>query len=324
MEKVIGIRFRRGGKVYYFSCGPLGLKKGDYVIVHTEQGMGLGEIVEGPYEHDERFHPKQMKQVDRLAKEEEIRKYFDHMHYESEARDYCLERIQAHGLPMNLVGVEYFYDGSKIIFFFTADGRVDFRELVKDLVRKFRTRVELKQIGVRNQAKMVGGLGTCGRPLCCATFLRNFHPVSIKMAKDQNLSLNPSKISGACGRLMCCLQYEHETYRQCRKNMPKLGKKIEIDEGRGKVIRQNILQRKVIVLLEDGREVELDLGPVSEDSKPADRESAERQASDRKPAERRPSEPKPGRRSGKRKAAVKKPSGRKASERKSGGRKPRK
>jgi len=270
MDKVVGIRFRRGGKVYYFGCGPLGLKRGDYVVVHTEQGMGLGEVVEGPYQRDERIHPERMKTVDRLATDEEIRKYYDNMQYEDEARTYCQERIQTHGLPMNLVGVEYLYDGSKLIFFFTAEGRVDFRELVKDLVRKFRTRVELKQIGVRNQAKMVGGLGTCGLPLCCAAFLKSFHSVSIKMAKEQNLSLNPNKISGACGRLMCCLQYEHDTYRRYRKSMPKLGKKIEIDEGRGKVIRQNILQRCITVLLEDGREVELNLGPVPEDQKPGE------------------------------------------------------
>lgn len=320
MEKVVGIRFRRGGKVYYFSCGTLGLKKGDYVIVHTEQGMGLGEIVEGPYQRDPRFHPKQMKQVDRLAKEDEIRKYFDNMHYESQAREYCLERIHAHGLPMNLVGVEYFYDGSKIIFFFTAEGRVDFRELVKDLVRRFRTRVELKQIGVRNQAKMVGGLGTCGRALCCATFLRNFHPVSIKMAKEQNLSLNPSKISGACGRLMCCLQYEHETYRRCRKNMPKLGKKIEIEAGRGKVIRQHILQRKAIVLLENGREVELDLGPVPGDSEPGQGQPAPPKPAERKRKSRKPK----GRKPAANKAGDRPASDKKSGSRKSGGRKRRK
>lgn len=267
MEKVVGVRFRRGGKIYFFSCGPLGLKRGDYVIVHTEQGVGLGDVTEGPYPRDERIHPPDMKKVDRLAMEDEIRKYFDNMQYESEAKEFCLERIHAHGLPMNLVGVEYFYDGSKIIFFFTADGRVDFRELVKDLVRRFRTRVELRQIGVRNQAKMVGGVGTCGRALCCSTFLRNFHPVSIKMAKEQNLSLNPSKISGACGRLMCCLQYEHDTYKKYRRNMPKLGKRIQIEQGKGKVIRQNILKRTLTVLLEDGQEVAVDLGPVSDEDK---------------------------------------------------------
>ncbi len=267
MDKVVGIRFRRGGKVYFFSCGTLGLKKGDYVIVRTEQGVGLGEVVEGPFPRNDEIHPADMKVVDRLATEKEVRKYYDNMQYEADAKEYCLERIQAHRLPMNLVGVEYFYDGSKIIFYFTADGRVDFRELVKDLVRKFRTRVELRQIGVRNQAKMVGGLGTCGRPLCCSTFMSGFHPVSIKMAKEQNLSLNPSKISGACGRLMCCLQFEYDIYRKYRKNMPKLGKKIEIKQGRGKVIRQNILQRAITVLLEDGKEVEVDMGPVPGDVK---------------------------------------------------------
>ena len=194
-----------------------------------------------------------------MATEDEIRRLVDNAEIEADAKSFCLEKIAAHGLTMNLVDVEYFFDGSKIIFYFTAEGRVDFRELLKDLVRRLRTRVELRQIGIRNQAKMVGGLGGCGRPLCCATFLKNFHAVSIKMAKEQNLSLNPAKISGACGRLMCCLQYEHETYKELRKDMPKMGKKIELPEGKGKVVRQNVIGRSFTVLLDDGREIEIDL-----------------------------------------------------------------
>lgn len=264
MEKVIGIRFRAGGKVYHFDPGEFTLKRDDYVVVHTEQGMGFGQVVDSPCPKDLRFHPPEIKKIDHPATPEEIQKHLENHEFEQDAKAYFMERITAHDLAMNLVDVEYFYDRSKIIFFFTADGRIDFRELLKDLVRRLRTRVELRQIGIRNQAKMVGGLGGCGRPLCCASFLNNFHAVSIKMAKEQNLSLNPGKISGACGRLMCCLQYEYETYRELKKDMPKLGKKIEIPEGRGKVVRQNVMQRSVTVQLEDGREIENTLDPLPE------------------------------------------------------------
>lgn len=259
MEKVIGIRFRKGGKIYHFDPAEYSPKRDDFVIVNTEQGVGLGQVVEAPYPKNARIHPYEIKKIERLASEDEIRKHYENLEVESDARTYCLERIAAHELPMNLVDVEYFFDGSKIIFYFTADGRVDFRELLKDLVRRLRTRVELRQIGIRNQAKMVGGLGGCGRPLCCATFLKNFHAVSIKMAKEQNLSLNPTKISGACGRLMCCLQYEHETYKELKKDMPKIGKKVELPEGKGKVVRQNVMCRCYTVQLEDGKEVDIEL-----------------------------------------------------------------
>ncbi len=259
MEKVIGIRFRKGGKTYHFDPGELSPGKDDYVIVHTEQGVGLGQVVEPPHPKNSRIHPQEIKKIERSATEDEIRQHFGNLEIEADAKTFCQEKIAAHGLAMNLVDVEYFFDGSKIIFFFTADGRVDFRELLKDLVRRLRTRVELRQIGIRNQAKMVGGLGGCGRPLCCATFLKNFHAVSIKMAKEQNLSLNPTKISGACGRLMCCLQFEHETYKELKKDMPKMGKKVELPEGRGKVVRQNVMGRSYTVQLEDGHEIEIEL-----------------------------------------------------------------
>ncbi len=259
MEKVIGIRFRKGGKIYHFDPGDYSPKKDDYVIVNTEQGIGLGQVVDTPHQLDSRMQPSEIKRIERPATEDEIQQHFKNMEVETDAKTYCLERITAHELPMSLVDVEYFFDGSKIIFYFTADGRVDFRELLKDLVRRLRTRVELRQIGIRNQAKMVGGLGGCGRPLCCASFLKNFHAVSIKMAKEQNLSLNPAKISGACGRLMCCLQYEFETYKDLKKDMPKIGKKVEIPEGKGKVVRQNVMSRCYTVLLEDGKEVDINL-----------------------------------------------------------------
>ncbi|NSW86594.1 MAG: stage 0 sporulation family protein [Syntrophobacteraceae bacterium] len=267
MDKVVGIRFRKTGKIYHFDPGDLALKRDDYVVVHTEQGIGLGQVVEAPHPRDPRIHPVEIKKIDRLATPDEIETHRNNLAIELDAKNYCLERINAHNLAMNLVDVEYLYDGSKIIFYFTADGRVDFRELLKDLVRRLRTRVELRQIGIRNQAKMVGGLGGCGRPLCCSSFLKNFHAVSIKMAKEQNLSLNPTKISGACGRLMCCLQYEYDTYRELKKDMPKLGKKIEIPEGRGKVIRQNIMDRSITVLLEDGREIEKHLDQSAEEGR---------------------------------------------------------
>ncbi len=238
------------------------LKKGDAVIVRTEQGVGFGQVVQSPRERDPKAHPSGLKNVERLASEEEIRRARENARQERAAKQYCVECIHRLSLSMNLVDVEYHYDGSKIVFYFTADGRVDFRELVKDLVRHFKTRVELRQIGVRNQARMVGGLGTCGRELCCASFLREFQPVSVKMAKEQNLSLNPAKISGSCGRLMCCLKYEYDTYKALKKDMPKLGKKTETPDGRGKVIRQNVLERTYTVLLETGKELEITLDPL--------------------------------------------------------------
>jgi len=259
MEKVVGIRFRKGGKIYHFDPGQYSPGKDEYVIVNTEQGIGLGQVVEPPCQKNPRIHRQDIKKIERTATEDEISRLVKNMEIEADAKSFCLEKIADHQLPMNLVDVEYFFDGSKIIFYFTADGRVDFRELLKDLVRRLRTRVELRQIGIRNQAKMVGGLGGCGRPLCCATFLKNFHAVSIKMAKEQNLSLNPAKISGACGRLMCCLQFEHETYRELKKDMPKVGKKVELPEGKGKVVRQNVMARSFTVQLEDGKEIDIDL-----------------------------------------------------------------
>ena len=276
MEKVIGIRFRKGGRLYHFDPGEFSPARDDYVIVKTEQGVGLGQVVEPPCPRNASIHPREIKKIERMATEEEICRLVGNAEIEADAKSFCLEKIATHELPMSLVDVEYFFDGSKIIFYFTAEGRVDFRELLKDLVRRLRTRVELRQIGIRNQAKMVGGLGGCGRPLCCATFLKNFHAVSIKMAKEQNLSLNPAKISGACGRLMCCLQYEHETYRELRKDMPKMGKKVELPEGKGKVVRQNVIGRTYTVLLEDGREIEINLKDSEQKRSPTPEKSSGR------------------------------------------------
>jgi cell fate regulator YaaT (PSP1 superfamily) len=205
---------------------------------------------------DPNFPKDQLKEVFRLANDSDRQQYQDCLTREQEAYRFCQERIEERTLPMTLVDVESFFDGSKIIFYFYADGRVDFRELVKDLVKELHTRVELRQIGVRNKAKMIGGVGPCGRELCCATFLKEFHSVSVKMAKEQNLSLNPTKISGVCGRLMCCLKYEYADYIEMKKGMPKVGKRIMTPEGEGKVVRQNVMEKRVVVALSDGREVE--------------------------------------------------------------------
>jgi len=266
MGKVVGISFQRGAKVYDFDAGHFVLNKGDMVIVETEYGLALGEVTYPPKAVDdpppaesaagEEGEAPQLKNVYRLATEEDLEQVRQNRELEKEAQRHCLERIAARKLDMNLVKVECLFDRSKMIFYFTAEGRLDFRELVRDLVARFRTRVELRQIGVRHEAKLLGGLGSCGRELCCATFLHDFEPVSVKMAKEQNLSLNPTKISGLCGRLMCCLTYEFPIYQDLKRDMPKLGKRITLQKGlEGKVIRQVVLERKVTVILNDGREV---------------------------------------------------------------------
>lgn len=259
MDNIVGIRFREGGKIYNFAPGHFVLKEGDEVIVKTEQGLSFGIVATPVRKRDPNFPRDQLKEVFRLANDNDRQQYQDCLTREKEAHTFCQKRVEERALPMTLVDVESFFDGSKIIFYFYADGRVDFRELVKDLVKELHTRVELRQIGVRNKAKMIGGVGPCGRELCCATFLKEFHSVSVKMAKEQNLSLNPTKISGVCGRLMCCLKYEYADYIEMKKGMPKVGKRIITPEGEGKVVRQNVMEKKVVVALSDGREVEFGL-----------------------------------------------------------------
>ena len=217
MIKVIGVRFRNAGKIYYFSPGNMEIKTGDHVIVETARGVEYGTVVLGPKEVDDRQVVQPLKDVIRMATQKDDAKEESNRKKEKEAYQVCVKKIRAHQLEMKLIDVEYTFDNSKVIFFFTADGRVDFRELVKDLATVFRTRIELRQIGVRDEAKMLGGIGFCGRELCCHTFLGDFAPVSIKMAKEQSLSLNPSKISGICGRLLCCLKYENDVYVENRK-----------------------------------------------------------------------------------------------------------
>jgi len=264
VNKVVGVKFRNNGKVYDFDSGHFVLKKGDKVMVITEEGPAIGCVCTDPQNRNARDSNRPLKKIFRLATEDEVRRYEEGIRIEQEVYQYCYQRVKERGIPMSLVGVERRFDGSKIVVYFTADGRVDFRELVKDLVKKFRTRIEMRQIGVRHQAKMVGGLGACGRPLCCSTFIQSFEPVTIKMAKEQNLSLNPSKISGMCGRLMCCLAFEEDFYRKAKKEMPKVGRRIHTRYGEGKVVRQNALKKSVTVLLESGAEAEVDLTEIDQ------------------------------------------------------------
>ncbi|HBA05267.1 MAG TPA: stage 0 sporulation protein [Clostridium sp.] len=256
MITVIGVRFKKAGKIYYFNPGDLDIKKGDFVVVETARGIEFGECVVGMKELREGEIVAPLKDVIRKALEEDINANKTNKEKEEEAFKICLEKIKAHDLTMKLIDVEYTFDNNKVIFYFTADGRVDFRELVKDLASIFRTRIELRQIGVRDEAKMTGGLGPCGRSLCCSTFLGEFAPVSIKMAKEQNLSLNPTKISGICGRLMCCLNYEQETYEGIRKRLPKVGSIVDTCYGKGEVVSNSVVKEavKVKVNIKDGED----------------------------------------------------------------------
>ncbi len=243
MYDVVGVRFKKAGKIYYFDPGDLPILKNNFVIVETVRGVEYGQVVIGPKQVDENDVVLPLKKVLRIADQKDRMIVEENRIAAKEAYDVCSEKVAVHQLDMKLVDVEYTFDRNKIIFYFTADGRVDFRELVKDLAAIFRTRIELRQIGVRDEAKMLGGIGPCGRMLCCSTFLGDFEPVSIKMAKDQNLSLNPTKISGLCGRLMCCLKYENDEYESAKELLPDLGQWIETPGGSGKVVGLNILER---------------------------------------------------------------------------------
>lgn len=241
MAVVIGVRFKDVGKVYYFDPGEETLKKGDKVIVETARGIECGEVAMENRDVAEEGIVHPLKKMIRKANEADLKKVEQNEKLEKNAFEICLKKIADHKLEMKLVDVEYTFDNNKILFYFTADGRVDFRELVKDLASVFRTRIELRQIGVRDEAKMLGGLGICGKPFCCSTFLGEFQPVSIKMAKEQGLSLNPVKISGTCGRLMCCLKYEQAAYTDLLKTTPKVGAIVTTPEGKGVVVDQNLL-----------------------------------------------------------------------------------
>ena len=274
MTKVVGIRFKKAGKIYYFDPTNLEVDKGDHVIVETARGIEYGEVVLGVKEVEDQDLAAPLKPIIRKATEADARKVEENQVKEREAFKICEEKIANRKLDMHLVNVEYTFDVGKIIFYFTADGRIDFRELVKDLAAVFRTRIELRQIGVRDEAKMLGGIGCCGRPLCCATFLGDFEPVSIRMAKDQNLSLNPTKISGICGRLLCCLKYENDMYagkKKAKKKeqaaMPKPGMMVMTPSGEGRVMSVSRGDQTVSVELSPGNRISVGWDEVVESSK---------------------------------------------------------
>jgi cell fate regulator YaaT (PSP1 superfamily) len=268
MNKSVGIRFKPAGKIYDFDCGAYVLKPGDHVIVQTDQGLGFGIVALPSEPYDETELKRPLKKIFRLATETDFAQLEKNKNKEAEAYAYCRQCIRDLKLEMNLFSVESTFDGGKITCFFTAEARVDFRELVKLLVKKLNVRVEMRQVGIRNQAKMCGGLGRCGRELCCASFIDKFDPVSIRMAKDQGLSLNPTKISGQCGRLMCCLTYEHKTYSDLKKRFPKIGKNVATAQGNGKVLRHNILAGRLSIRMEeDNTEKEISLDDVVREKK---------------------------------------------------------
>lgn len=273
MATVIGVRFKRAGKVYFFDPGPFEIQAGGNVVVETTRGVELGEVVTPPRDVPDEQIVQPLRQVVRVATEQDERTQRRNAENEKSAFTICQDKIEAHKLEMKLVDVEYTFDNSKIIFYFTANGRVDFRALVKDLASVFKTRIELRQIGVRDEAKMLGGLGPCGRQICCRAFLGDFQPVSIKMAKEQSLSLNPTKISGLCGRLMCCLKYEQETYEQSRKRMPRVGKEIVTPDGHGTVLDINVLSEIVRVRVALGDAFEVREYPFDACSRPAQSEA---------------------------------------------------
>ena len=254
MAKVIGVRFRNAGKVYYFAPGKLNIEQGDHVVVETARGVEYGYVVLGIKEVDDDKIVQPLKPVMRVATPEDDEKAVKNREKEKEAFKICLEKIRKHELEMKLIDAEYTFDNNKVLFYFTADGRIDFRELVKDLAAVFKTRIELRQIGVRDETKILGGIGICGRPLCCHSYLADFAPVSIKMAKEQNLSLNPTKISGVCGRLMCCLKNEQETYEELNSHLPNVGDYVTTADGlKGEVQSLSVLRQlvKVVVNLEN-------------------------------------------------------------------------
>jgi cell fate regulator YaaT (PSP1 superfamily) len=263
MTQSVGVKFKNSNKVYYFDPGDIAYANGAYVVVETERGPAYGNIIrEGKY-RDELNDGRELKKVLRLASLEDHEQFERSCSIEKEAMAFCLKCIDELALEMNLFQVESTFEISKLTFFFTADGRVDFRELVKMLVREYRTKIEMRQVGVRNQARMWGGIGRCGREICCATYLSKFDPVSIRMAKEQNLSLNPTKISGLCGRLMCCLTYEYDTYRSLRKFFPRINTEVQTTNGPARVIRHNIIRDIVTVKYYGGTELDVPLDKIT-------------------------------------------------------------
>jgi len=264
--EIVNLRFADLPNTYNYHRNQLNLKNGDMVVAETDRGDGVGTVVIDAVEPCCNAPLVSLKRVLRKANQKDIERERERKELERKAYQLCVERASGFRLEMNLVTVQYFFDRSKAIFYFTADGRIDFRELVKSLAKSLNTRIEMRQIGVRDKARLVGGIGCCGRELCCQSFLQDFEPVSVRMAKDQNLPLNPSKISGVCGRLMCCLTFEHATYKRMSKTLPKCGKKVRVGSERGKVTRQNPLEGTVVVELEGGKEVEVGPRELKNDS----------------------------------------------------------
>jgi len=264
--EIVNIRFADLPNTYNYNRNQLNLKNGDVVVAETDRGDGVGTVVVDAVEPRSSAPLDSLKRVLRKATQQDIERERERKDLERKAYQLCVEKASGFRLEMNLVTVQYFFDRSKAIFYFTADGRIDFRELVKSLAKSLNTRIEMRQIGVRDKARLVGGIGCCGRELCCQSFLQDFEPVSVRMAKDQNLPLNPSKISGVCGRLMCCLTFEHATYKKMSKALPKCGKKVRVGSERGKVTRQNPLEGTVVVELEGGKEVEVGPRDLKSDS----------------------------------------------------------
>lgn len=264
MVKVVGVRFKKAGKIYFFDPGELTIDENGFVVVETARGVEYGQVVVANREVTENEIVAPLKKVLRIATDEDNRHAEENRRKEKEAFEVCMKKINDHRLDMKLIDVEYTFDNNKVLFYFTAEGRVDFRELVKDLAAVFKTRIELRQIGVRDEAKMMGGLGVCGRILCCKSFLGEFQPVSIKMAKEQGLSLNPTKISGTCGRLMCCLKYEQEAYEDLIHRVPKPGAVVETPEGQGTVMEISLLKEIVKVKMDKGNETDLKIYKVAE------------------------------------------------------------
>jgi cell fate regulator YaaT (PSP1 superfamily) len=265
VRHIVGVRAEKEGRVLNFQTSDETLKKNDTVIVNTENGPSVGVVATDSKAVPLHLLPTDIRNIVRKCTDEDLRVLEQNQKLERDAREFCFGRIRERGLPMKLISVECLFDRSKLIFFFTADNRVDFRELVKDLVQKFKTRIELRQIGARNESRIFGGLGVCGQKICCTNFLYNLDRVSVKMAKEQNMPLNPEKISGLCGRLMCCLAFEYDSYLDMKRGMPKCGKRVGIAQGGcGKVIRQNILKGTLAVYTEEGKEVEVEIKDLRE------------------------------------------------------------
>ncbi|HBN26845.1 MAG TPA: stage 0 sporulation protein [Desulfobacteraceae bacterium] len=261
MNKMIGVRFKPTGKVYNFDSAAFVLLKGDDVIVDTERGLSFGTVTVAPVEYNKESLKEPLKKVFRLAAEEDYEQRVKNLSLEDKSHNYCIQCIKTLGIKMSLFSVDASFDQTRLTFFFTAEGRVDFRKLVKMLVNKFHIKIEMRQVGIRNQAKMCGGIGRCGREICCSSFIDKFMPVSIRMAKEQGLSLNPTKISGLCGRLMCCLTFENDIYHDFKKKLPKVDKFVNTPQGKGKVIRHNVLRKKIIMQIGDDQ-IEIDADKV--------------------------------------------------------------